>query len=216
VPDREIDRAALEVARSQMQNVLYDSPPTGSERERGTFESYPSHVRYGSNAFCKEAMERAAALKATAPDVLKSIAQQRGYYSHPVKEGRRRSDLVSNYRPQVMESWTSQGELVQAPVLGNGTAQGSKFEHVQGWPRPPERKRISDVRPPPRLPSGEVDFARVIDEQNAQHGHVTLSGRRNVTANGIGPRMRTSASKDYDEYPRADPDRPGQFLPKGY
>jgi hypothetical protein len=203
-PGREVDRAAVEVAASRITNVLHDGPATGSEGERGRPELYPCHLRYGSNAHLQHVRDTAAALKAQSPAALESIARQRGYYSHPVKDGRKRSDLVENYRPQIMESWDHNGEPVLAPVLGNGIAYGSKFDDLELRP-PLERKRITDdVSEAPRLPSGELDMDKVCAEQNERYGHVTQSGRRNVTPNGIGPRLRPAVSKDLDEYPTAD------------
>jgi hypothetical protein len=131
--------------------------------------------------------------------VLKSIAQQRGYFGlHPPKP--ERFDLVEGYKPQILESWTAAGEHVVAPVYGNGTAYGSKFDHVEAKPVPQERHRMTDVTEAPRLPTGEIDMDRVIAEQNERYGHTTPSGHRNVT-HGIGPRLRPSVSKDLDRYP---------------
>jgi len=198
-PGREVDRAAIEVANSRITNVLHDGPPTGSDRRHGERESFPGHFRYGSNQHLTAIKELAETLKAESPDALESIAQQRGHYGvHPPKA--ERFDLVESYKPQTMESWTAAGEQVMAPVLGNGTAYGSRYDHVKAAPARLERDRLSDVSDPPRLPSGDVDMAKVIAEQNERYGHTTPAGRRNVTQ-GIGPRLRSTTSRDIDRYP---------------
>jgi hypothetical protein len=199
-PGREVDRAAVEIANSRITNVLHDGPATGSKREHGQPESFPGHFRYGSNQHLTAIKTLAETLKAESPDALKSVAVQRGFFGlHPPRP--ERFDLVENYKPKMLESWTAAGEQVTAPVLSNGLAYGSKFDAVGIGSPPLERHRLSDVPEAPRLPSGEVDMAEVCRQQNEKHGHVPQTGRSNITVGGIGPRLPSATSRDIDRYP---------------
>jgi hypothetical protein len=205
-PGREVDRVAVEVAASRTTNVLHDGPATGSDGEHGKAEVYSGHLRYGSNQWAAQIKDKAEALKKDSRPALQSLAHQRGYYgAHPPKP--ERFELVEKYQAKVMESYTADGERVVAPVYGNGTSWGSKFDHVKlSDPTKPmeygsqQRSRIADVRDAPRLPSGEIDMDTVCEEQNVRHGHIRPTGHFNQTVGGIGPRLGRSG---IDKYPTA-------------
>jgi hypothetical protein len=186
----------VEVANAQIRNVMHLGNATGSEEEHGVREHYPGMFVHGSNGHLREIVQKAGELKKNSPDAMQTIARQRGHFgAHPPSE--KRFEFVEDYKEQQMESVDRFGEQVtMMPVYGRGTLDQSKYAHLEsatsderdivyGNPRTnrgsDRTSRFHSVGQAPTLRNGEIDYAKLYEEQNRRNGHISGSGRRNIT-----------------------------------
>jgi hypothetical protein len=187
-PGYEARRVSFEEAvRSINNRVVHNGSPTGSDQEHGSPDLYPGLLPFASNAHIVAVANEMKRLERKSMPALKTIARQRGYYSHPPDTNR--FDLVKAPLRH-MESFDSDGNVRVMPIYGNGQGQdvgGSKYAHladadadapyILGGGKTEEESKFHDVPEPPRLRNGEIDY----DKLNEMNGHGPMRGRRNFT-----------------------------------
>jgi hypothetical protein len=176
-----------EAVRTVNNRVVHNGSPTGSEQEHGLPDLYPGLLPFASNAHITAIANEMKRLEKESMPALKTIARQRGYYSHPPDSNR--FDLVKGPLRH-MESFDRDGNAVVMPIYGSGQGQsvgGSKYAHladadadapyVLGGGQTEEQSKFHGVPDPPRLHDGSIDYDRL----NELNGHGPMRGRRNVT-----------------------------------
>jgi hypothetical protein len=197
------DRAHQIVSRKVIQHGVPDVEAATRGGATGVREHYPGAVFENTREehFAYETeMQRLGVWDEqqdrTHDDVAKRIAIfrqvgiARGYDKLSGVHDTKRFSYVDNYRPQVMESYTADGERKLMSVYGNGQGQdvgGSKYAHLRnpepdapinyGGGETEEQSRFHNVPDPPRLRNGEIDY----DALNEMNGHTPMRGRKNVT-----------------------------------
>src|SRR5215472_10668070 len=81
-----------EAVRTVNNRVVHNGSPTGSAEEHGSPDLYPGLLSFASNAHIVAVANEMKRLEKESMPALKTIARQRGYYSHPPDSNR--FDLV--------------------------------------------------------------------------------------------------------------------------
>jgi hypothetical protein len=187
-PGYEARRVSFEQAVRTVNNrVVHNGSPTGSDQEHGSPDLYPGLLPFASNAHIVAVANEMKRLEAESMPALKTIARQRGYYSHAPDTNR--FDLVKAPLRH-MESFDRDGNVRVMPIYGNGQGQdvgGSKYAHladadanapyVLGGGQTEEQSKFHGTPEPPRLRNGEIDY----DKLNELNGHGPMRGRRNFS-----------------------------------
>src|SRR5215469_10744431 len=109
-PNYEARRVSFEEAVRTVNNrVVHNGSPTGSDQEHGSPDLYPGLLPFASNAHINAVANEMKRLEAESMPGLKTIARQRGYYSHPPDSNR--FDLVKGPLRH-MESFDRDGNHV--------------------------------------------------------------------------------------------------------